>query len=235
MFLRCRFSFGIQHCKNMLMPHGMHYVFIASGLQALELNGSMMGQMICTWFEVVCNVVSLCSAHPSLQIYTRLLFCTLSFESDWSLGMGACRFGHFLTCFLVHWHAGTQWGAFPVHCNLWTFWGRGGSFCTLPNLGKEGVARGYLYVAKSTHKGIPGVPYPWQSQPQKMVPQTMHLERGSKSNSIEDHVGGDRQNEDHRFTIIFENLQSPGLFKIATTIFRCFLQLLYYLNGNIIV
>ena len=141
---------------------------------------------------------------PPYKYTQGYYFVHCHLKNDWSLGMGTCHFGHVLTYVLVHWHAGTQWGAFPVHCNLWTFWGRGGSFCTLPNLGKEGVARGYLYVAKSTHKGIPGVPYPWQSQPQKMVPQTMHLERGSKSNSIEDHLFLDRRNEDY-FLPLFLN------------------------------
>ena len=102
-----------------------------------------------------------------------------------------------------------------VHCQISAKREWQGGICTLPNLHTH------------THKGIPGVPYPWQSQPQKMVPQTMHLERGSKSNSIEDYLFLDRRHEDHFVTIIVETLQSPGLIKIATTIFKPFLDNLY--------
>ncbi len=118
------------------MPHGMHYVFIASGLQALELNRSMMGQMICTWFEVVCNVVSLCSAHPSLQIYARLLFCTLSFEPRLEFGHGCMSFRTFFDMFPFSFGMlGHNWEPSPYTAIS------GQSFCTLANVrgGGKGV------------------------------------------------------------------------------------------------
>ena len=84
----------------------------------------------------VINVVSLCSAH-SLQIYTRLLFCTLSFEKRLEFGHECMSFGHFLTCFL-----------FPLAC-----WDTIGSLPrTLQSLDiLEG--RVILYIAKFRQRG----------------------------------------------------------------------------------
>ena len=177
MFLRCWFSVGIKHSKKMVMPHGMHYVFIASGVQALELNGSMMGQMICTWFEVVCNVVSLCSAHPSLQIYTRLLFCTLSFEKRLEFGHGCMSFRTFFDmcfCTLACWDT---MGSFPR---------------TLQSLDILREGRVILYIAKFRQRGGgKGVFVRCQIYTQRDTRCPLSLAKPAPENGPTDHAFGE--------------------------------------------